>query len=408
MPPQAKTLHQPLGAHCGPLGQRPVVSVVRGKSGPGMSVLQSTTAATPAATPAAAPLQVGLVGFGYAGAAIHAPLISHTPGLRLAAVSSRDAARVHAALGPAVRVFADAGVLVASPVLDLVVIASPNPSHAPLAATALAAGRHVLIDKPMALTAAEAAPLLALAEQAQRLLSVFHNRRWDGDFLTAQALLQAGTLGRLSEARLQFDRFRPQVRPRWREGDGPGAGLWMDLAPHLIDQALQLFGWPRTLQADLATHRSGGRSDDAFDCRLVYADGLRVHLSASMLSALPGPRFALHGSRGSWVKHGLDCQEDQLKAGLRPDPQQPADWGADPQAGMLCCLAADAPDGSVPVAQPLANQAGRWPDFYRLLAAAIRGQAPNPVPPAQALQVLALMDLGRASHQQRRELALVQ
>jgi len=352
------------------------------------------------------PVQVGLIGFGYAGQTIHAPLIATTPGLQLAAVSSRDAARVAAALGPQVRVHASAEALLADAALELVVIASPNPTHAPLAAAALAAGRHVVIDKPFALDAAEAAPLLALARQHRRVLSVFHNRRWDADFLTARDLLaagDAGPLGRLTEARLHFDRFRPQVRDRWREGDGPGAGLWMDLAPHLLDQALQLFGLPVALQADIACHRPGGRSDDAFECRLRYAGGLRVTLAASMLAALPGPRFALHGLRGSWVKHGLDRQEDALKAGQRPDPARPAAWGDDPQAGTLCVLGAD---GAEPEARPWPNRRGDWPACYAAVAAAVRGEGPNPVPAGQALQVLALMDLGRDSDRQRMELAV--
>ena len=380
--------------------------------------LDSTPAPSP---PTVAPLQVGLIGFGYAGRSLHAPLIQASPDLSLAAVSSRQADAVHADCGAGVRVVGSPEALATDPALDLVVIASPNHSHARLAALALSSGHHVLIDKPFALTAAEAAPLLALAEQHQRVLSVFHNRRWDADFLTAQALLatgDAGPLGRLTDARLCFDRFRPVVRARWREGDGPGAGLWLDLGPHLIDQALRLFGMPLALQADITRQRPGGLSDDAFECRLRYANGLRVTLAASMLAALPGPRFALHGLRGSWVKQGLDAQEDALKAGSRPDPQQPQAWGHDPQAGRLCVLPASAaslaaggagdatPGVDLPIAQAHPNLPGRWPDFYPQLAAAIRGQGPNPVPAAQALQVMAMLDLGRASHQQRRELTV--
>jgi predicted dehydrogenase len=345
------------------------------------------------------PLGVGLIGYGYAGATLHAPLITTTPGLVLRAVASRQADRVHTDLGPAVAVV-DAEALLALPAVDIVVIASPNPSHAPLAAAALAAGKHVVIDKPMALDAAQAQPLLALAAARGLQLSVFHNRRWDGDFLTAQALLaegEAGPLGRLTSAQLHFDRFRPQVRDRWREGDGPGAGLYMDLAPHLIDQALQLFGPPVALAADIACLRPGGRSPDQFTLQWRGADGLRVSLSASMLAALPGPRFALHGTRGSWVKHGLDGQEDALKAGHRPDPAQPQAWGDDPCHGTLCTL----PDGAAPDAAPQArawpNQRGRWPAYYAALRDAVWGLAANPVPPQQALAVMRLMDLGAES-----------
>lgn len=353
-----------------------------------------------------APLQVGLVGFGYAGATIHAPLITTTPGLRLAAVASARPAAVHAALGDGVQVLADAHALATHDGLDIVVIASPNDTHVPLARAALQAGRHVVIDKPFALSADEATPLLPLAAAQGRVLSVFHNRRWDGDLLTARALLAAGTLGRLTSAQLHFDRYRPVVRARWREGDGPGAGLYLDLAPHLLDQALQLFGPPVALAADIACLRPGGRADDHFMLRLRYADGLRVTLSASMLAALPGPRLALHGSRGSWVKQGLDRQEDALKAGHRPDPAHPEAWGADPQAGTLCVLAPGDAPGTEPVARPWPNLPGRWPDYYAGLRDAVLGRGPNPVPADEALAVLRLMDLGRASAQQRSECPL--
>jgi predicted dehydrogenase len=349
-----------------------------------------------------APLRVGLAGLGYAGATLHAPLITATPGLDLVAVASHNPLRVEATLGPQVQVMPQAEDLARWPGIDLLVIATPNDTHAALAEAALRAGKHVVVDKPFALSAEQAAPLLHLAQQAGCLLSVFHNRRWDADFLTAQDLLAQGTLGRITEARLHFDRFRPVVRERWREGAGPGAGLWSDLAPHLLDQALQLFGWPESLQTDLMTLRDGGLSDDAFECRLRYANGLRVTLGASMLTALPGPRFALHGTLGSWVKHGLDTQEDALKAGLRPDLTQPQAWGIDPQCGQLALLQGD---GTVQ-ATLHANLNGRWPTFYAALRDAIRGRGQNPVPADGALRVLMLQDLGRVSAAQRREMAV--
>lgn len=384
-------------------------------------------------------VDVSLIGYGYAGATIHAPLILGTPGLRLVAVASRRPEAVRAGLGlPAAlqppRVADAQAILLAAgqaaqapatgarPRPQLVVIASPNDSHAPLAAAALQAGCHVLIDKPMALDAAQAEPLLPLAAQHGVCLSVFHNRRYDGDFLTAQALLargDEGPLGRLTEAWLHFDRYRPQVRDRWREGDGPGAGLYADLAPHLIDQALCLFGAPLALQADIAHLRDGGRSDDAFCCRLRYRGGLRVSLCASMLSALPGPRFALHGTRGSWIKHGLDTQEDALKRGLRPGPgwadaQRADSWAAqtlDRRTGQLCSLDPVTPGGDTDPAEPQQrewpNLPGRWPQFYADLRDAVCGLGPNPVPAAQALAVMQLMDLGRRSAAERRELPCV-
>ena len=345
-------------------------------------------------------LRVGLVGFGYASQTFHAPLIGATPGLRLVAVSSRDAARVRAALGPAVAVDATPEVLIARD-LDLLVIPSPNDSHHPLTRAALLAGHDVLVDKPFTLDAAQAQDLCVLARERGRLLSVFHNRRWDGDFMTVRELMRAGTLGRLRHAALHFDRFRPAVRERWREGGGPGSGLWLDLGAHLVDQALQLFGLPLALHADIATLRDGGRADDWFHAQLRYADGLRVHLTASMLAALPGPHFALHGTLGSCVKYGLDTQEDALKAGQRPDPAAPADWGHDPQPGAL--VTGDA-EGLRTTTLP--TQRGDYPAFYAALRDALLGRGPNPVPAVEALQVMQVLDLGRRSAELGRELPL--
>lgn len=343
------------------------------------------------------PLRVGLVGYGYAGKTFHAPLIAGVPGLQLAAVSSRDAARVHADW-PGVEVLADPRALVQRPDLDLVVIASPNDSHFPLARAALAAGRHVVVDKPFTLTLAEARELCALAHARGRLLSVFHNRRWDSDFLTLRALVEQGALGRVVHVESAFDRFRPAVRARWRESAAPGGGLWFDLGPHLIDQALQLFGWPEAITLDQAVLREGGLADDWFQARLHYP-ALRVVLRASMLAATPSPRFVVHGSAGSWTKRGLDPQEDALKAGERPAwPPRPG-WGVD--AGRSEVTLAQ---GEALVSQPWPLQTGRQGAYYAAVHDALRGQAANPVPPEQAVAVMALIECGQRSAREGRTL----
>src|SRR6195952_5025482 len=238
-------------------------------------------------------LRVGLIGYGYAGKTFHAPLISAVPALELAAVASSDAAKVHADW-PGLTVHATPAELIARDDLDLVVIATPNDTHHPLARAALRAGRHVVVDKPFTVTLADARELVALASERGRVLSVFHNRRWDGDFLTLRRLVADGALGRVVEMSSRHDRFRPEVRPRWRERAEPGAGLWFDLGPHLLDQALQLFGHPRaiTLARDLT--RDGALADDWFHASLRY-DRLHVQLHAGMLVADSGPRFAVTG-----------------------------------------------------------------------------------------------------------------
>jgi predicted dehydrogenase len=364
---------------------------------------EQTAAARPG--PATArPLRVGLVGWGSSSQVFHAPLITTTPGLELVAVVSRQPEAVRAALGPPVQVHAQAAALFERRDLDLVVIPTPNDSHHPLALAALQAGHAVVVDKPFTLDADQARELIDTAERRQRLLSVFHNRRWDGDLLTARALLRSGRLGRIVHASLHFDRYRPVIPDRWREAGGPGSGLWMDLGPHLLDQALQLFGPPVAIAADLVQARTGAQADDLFHARLRWADGLRVDLHASTLAAAPGPRFALHGTLGSWVKQGLDRQEDDLKAGRRPDPAHPAAWGQDPSAGRLVTAADPQAPRPATVEQPWPTECGNYPAYYAAIRDALLGRGPNPVPAREALAVMTLLDLGRRSAQERREL----
>ena len=345
-------------------------------------------------------LQVGLIGYGYAGKTFHAPLIAAVPSLQLAAVASSDAAKVHAEW-PEVAVHSSPDALIARDDLDLVVIATPNDTHHPLARAALLAGRHVVVDKPFTVALADARELVALAQQRDRLLSVFHNRRWDGDFMTLRRLIADGALGRVVEMNSRFDRFRPEVRARWRESAGPGAGIWYDLGPHLVDQALQLFGRPQAITVERDLVRDGALSDDWFHASLRY-DRLRVHLHASMLVAASAPRFAVHGTLGSFVKDGLDAQEDALKAGARPTWPPQADWGVDPARARRVTRAGD----GTAVDTPVALQHGAHMAYFAAIAAAIRDGAPNPVPPQEALAVMELIDLGIASAVQRRELAL--
>ncbi|MGL4714691.1 MAG: oxidoreductase, partial [Aeromonas sp.] len=277
--------------------------------------------------------------------------------------------------------------------IDLVVIATPNDTHAPLARQALLAGKHVVIDKPFALDLAEAQGLVKLAQEQQRLLSIFHNRRWDSDFLTVRSLLAEGTLGQIAQFESHFDRYRPEVRQRWREAGGPGSGLWFDLGPHVLDQALQLFGQPEWLQADLAGQRPGALADDYFHVVLGYGERygqLRVVLHGSCLVSATMPRFVIHGSQGSFVKFGMDVQEDQLKQGLRPPM---AEWGRDNQPGQLSRMV----EGELQQ-KSVVGEAGDYGAYYRGVCAAIKGEGSNPVPAGEALAVMALLDLARQSH----------
>lgn len=328
---------------------------------------------------------LALLGFGYVGRTFHAPLIAHTPGLRLHTVVSRQAETVNAAW-PQARVVADAAQAFADPQIDAVVIATPNQTHAPLALAALAQGKHVLVDKPFTLDVAEAEQVLAQAQRVGRIVSVFQNRRWDGDFLGVRALLEAGTLGEIAEFHSHFDRHRPQVGDRWREHALPGSGLWFDLGPHLLDQALQLFGPPQALQADLALQRPGAQTVDYVHAVLRYPR-LRVVLHAGSLVAANGLRFAVHGTGGSYLKHGLDTQEAQLRAGVVPGAP---DWGADPLPGQLRLVGAD----GTHAVQTLPAHRGDYRDCYAAFREALAGRGPAPVDAAQALAVMRLLEAG--------------
>jgi scyllo-inositol 2-dehydrogenase (NADP+) len=338
-------------------------------------------------------IDVGLIGFGLAGAHFHAPLIAAEPRMRLAAVASSRPDAVRATF-PHARPVPDAGALLAEPV-DLVVIATPNPLHAPLARAALLAGKHVVVDKPFVADAADGPELIRLAAECGRMLSVFHNRRLDGDFLTVERLLREGRLGEVRLAEACWDRFRPAIKPGWREEPGEASGLLADLGPHMVDQALRLFGRPDAVSADVAVQRGAAQVDDWFDLRLHYGPS-RVRLSASTLAPAPRPRWSLHGTGGSFVKHGIDPQEAVLRAGGAPtDPgygeEAPDAWGT---------LTTAAGSERVP------TERGDWRRFYAGVADAILTGAPPPVAAAEALDGLHLIALARRSAAEGRTLPL--
>ena len=257
-----------------------------------------------------AEIRVALIGFGEAGRQFHAPLISSTPGFTLAVIGSSQGAAAESAY-PGVVVVPDWLAAARHPDVDLVVIATPNDTHAPLAEAALRAGKHVVVDKPFTVTLAEARALAATAAEVGRALSVFQNRRWDSDFLGIARELAAGRIGEVVEFRSEISRFRPQIRDRWRERAGPGAGLWYDLAPHLVDQALVLFGPPETVQTDLVIQRSGGTTIDWFHTVLGYGR-TRVILTSSSIAADGEMRFLVRGTNGSLSKRRGDLLDDQV------------------------------------------------------------------------------------------------
>ena len=335
-------------------------------------------------------LNVALLGYGMAGKVFHAPLIAATPGLALKTVVTSRTEQV-AADHPSARVVADVAIALADPEIDLVVVATPDAFHAEHARQALAAGKAVLIDKPFATTLADAQALAEQAAHAGKLLSVFHNRRWDSDFLTIKQLIADGALGEVTHFESRYDRFRPVVVDQWKEK--AGAGTWYGLGPHLVDQALQLFGMPLGVYADFAVQKDGGEAVDYCHVVLRYAR-LRVMLHACQLAPANDLRFIVHGTGGSFIKHGLDPQEAALAGGAKPGGEG---WGVDPRPGALLRVEGEGAYESLP---------GDYLAFYAALRDALNGAGPNPSNPADALATMTVMDLAMRSAQERRELAV--
>ncbi|MER6030387.1 Gfo/Idh/MocA family oxidoreductase [Streptomyces sp. NPDC001851] len=344
----------------------------------------------------ATPLRVGLIGYGLAGSVFHAPLIAATEGLTLdTVVTSRPERQEQArAEFPGVTPVATPEELFErADRLDLVVIASPNKTHVPLAATALRTGLPVVVDKPVAATAAEARDLAALAEERGLLLSVFQNRRWDNDFLTLRRLVSQGDLGDVWRFESRFERWRPQPKGGWRESGDPAeiGGLLYDLGSHVVDQALVLFGPAAEVYAETDIRRPGAETDDDTFIALTHANGVRSHLYVSATTAQLGPRFRVLGSRAGYVKHGLDPQEAALREGLRPGPR----WGTEPESlhGRIGAGESPVTGGGTPVP----TLPGDYPAYYAAVARALTGAGPNPVTALEAAAALDVLEAARTS-----------
>ena len=346
-------------------------------------------------------LRVALIGYGLAGAAFHAPFIAVTPGLRLASIVTSNLERGARARRdhPGAAILPGVDALWEAPAEhDLAVVAAPNRFHTPLAAAALDAGLHVVVDKPLAVRASDGQALAQRAEGAGRMLTVFHNRRWDGDFLTLRRLVAEGALGSVWRFESRFERWRPEVSVSgWRERDDPeeAGGVLYDLGSHLVDQALVLFGPVEQVYAEIERRREGAAVDDDVFLALTHRSGVRSHLWASQAAAQEGPRMRVLGSRAGYVKWGLDVQEEPLRAGALPGPgwgrEEPERWG------LL-----GAGDDAVPVE----TEPGNYGAFYAGVVAALRDRSPPPVPAREAVAVLEVLEAARQSAESGAALAL--
>jgi scyllo-inositol 2-dehydrogenase (NADP+) len=333
-------------------------------------------------------LNVGLVGFGFAGKVFHAPVIRAVDGLRLTTIVQRSGGSDPRY--PDVEFVRSVDDLLTRPI-DLVVIATPNTSHHPIAKQCLLAGRHVVVDKPFTVTLADAEELVRLGKEARRVLSVYQERRYTGDCVTVQKVVSDGVLGRMVTFEHHFDRFRPELKAgAWREQRLPGSGVWFDLGPHLLDFALVLFGIPQAIGADIRVDRDSAVVDDAFDVTLYYPR-MRAVLRASLLAAGSAPTFAVHGTKGSFIKYGQDPQEGALKGGQTPDTP---DWDVEsPETyGRLTTAEGTRAVPTVP---------SSFTRYYENVRDAILGKAPLAVTPEQALAVMRGLELAVASSQER-------
>lgn len=340
-------------------------------------------------------IEVGLIGYGLAGRAFHAPVIRAVPGLRLSAILQRSGNEA-AGKYPDVRIVRTVEALLAIREIRLVVIATPNDTHFAFAKQCLAAGRDVLVDKPFATTLAEAQTLVELARKAGRLLTVYQNRRYEGDFQALRELVADGTLGRIVRFETNYDRYRPQLKQgAWRETTRAGAGILFDIAPHLIDHALVLLGLPEGVTADVRTEREGAVVDDAFDILLRYKHGTRAALRSSILTAAPRPRFVLHGTHGSYVKQAFNPLENNLRHGKIPAE---GPWSAEPKEnwGVLTV-----PSGDGFTERRIPSAACDYRDYYANLRDALLGKTAPAVTPEWSLDVMRILEMARESSEKR-------
>ena len=339
-------------------------------------------------------IATGLIGFGMGGQVFHGPLLTGDGGFALKAVSGSRFAEFSGVYPETAHTSGQQ--IIEDREIELVVISTPNATHGALARSALQAGKHVVVDKPFCLSSSEAQQLAELAQERGLLLTVFHNRRWDGDFLTVKQLLRDGTRGTPVSLESNYDRYRIAIRDSWKETQENGGGLLWDIGAHLVDQAIGLFGVPRGWSGDFRRTRPGAQTPDDIEIRLDYHPALRVTLRAAMVRAWPAPRFVVHGLKGSYVKFGKDPQENDLRTGRS---LHAPNWGAEDQShwGSLLLPRAEGVDEC-----RLATLPGDYPAFYRGVSRAIRAGTMMPVDPQSVIPVLRILEeLAQQAHARR-------
>ncbi|KRE48976.1 oxidoreductase [Paenibacillus sp. Soil522] len=339
-------------------------------------------------------VKVGIIGYGFSGKTFHAPIIQTVEGLEISKIVSSNALKVKEDY-PDVQVVPDVEQLFTDPAIDLIVITTPNTTHYPFVKQALLSGKHVVVEKPFVIHSKEAQELIEIAAAQNKIISVYQNRRWDNDFLTVKECLESGVMGEIYSYEAHYDRFRPEVTSRWREQNMEGSGMLYDLGSHLIDQALHLFGLPETVFGDVMAQRNDSVTDDYFHIILGYGR-LRVILHSGSIVKSAGPKFQIHGDKGSFIKYGLDSQENSLKQGKVPGD---ALWGKDLEKnyGELTVNV-----GDMQLKGKLETKAGAYESFYNGIYDSIAESKPAPVNAADAMNTIKVIELVKKSSQEKR------
>ena len=344
-------------------------------------------------------IKTGLVGFGLGGRSFHAPFITTNQNYALISVVERKTS-LSKEKYPSIKIARSVEEMVKDKSIDLIVITTPNETHFPFAKMALEAGKHVVLDKPMTITSDEAKTLIDLAKQLKRILSVYQSRRYASDALTIKALLERSVLGEIHEFEAQYNRYRPELKKSWKETTVPGSGILYDLGPHLIDQALDLFAFPKTITADIRKQRPGTEADDYFDIRLDYGFK-KVILKAGMLVREQGPRYQIHGTKGSFIKYGDDPQDAALRAGALPTDEG---FGVEPEEhhGLLHTEI----EGEI-IIEKIVSEVGNFGIFYQNLYESIANGKPLTEKAEHGYNVVKMIELAKESNEQKRTVEVV-
>ena len=328
----------------------------------------------------APPIRTALLAYGMSGKLFQAPFLAAHPGFELYGVAERTEQRMHRDY-PGIHSYPSVAEVLADPTIELVVVNTPSNTHFDLASQALRAGKHVLLEKPVATSVVQLQELLTLARQQNRHLLAYQNRRWDSDFQAVRRVAESGQLGSLFEVHIRYDRYKPALNfKKFKEEPGPGAGLLYDLGPHIIDQALSLFGQPLSAYKTLGSYRPGTQVDDFFAVHLRYPAGLNVWVSSGLLIADPVPAYVLHGTQGSYQKGRTDGQEAQLLQGI--SPLAPGYGHEKPgQEGRLTLAASDGSFSTTP--DPAAP--GNYLGLFEAVFQTIRHDVPYPIRDEQLL-----------------------